>query len=271
MAASPTFEAMRAGYKKMWQKCELKQSRFAEIDTSAKRLLASRVRYEAVERKTGVPWFWIACAHMRESGADFRGVLHNGEHIVGTNKKTVLVPAGRGPFATWEDAAVDALVIKGFHKITDWCVERLLYCWELFNGFGYTARGVNSPYVWGATNLQQPGKYIADHVWSSTAMDTQLGCAAILKRLCDLDTDVKRRIESGATPVILPTPQVPAKKIDVAKTGTAGGIIVAGGLAAQQAAANGIRPAFIIAIVVATIAIAAMAFLFFHNRNKAGK
>jgi hypothetical protein len=119
---------------------------------------------------------------MRESSCNFAGVLHNGEHIIGTGRKTTLVPKGRGPFSSWSEAAIDAIKLHGLHKIADWPIERLLYEAERFNGWGYLRRGP-SPYVWAGTNWYKAGKYIADGVYSATHVDSQLGVAIIWKQL----------------------------------------------------------------------------------------
>ncbi|RAI34510.1 hypothetical protein CH340_08770, partial [Rhodoplanes serenus] len=209
---APTFEAARQGYVAMWSSASIKSDRRAAAEKVARRIVANRARYETVQRITGVPWFWIGAIHDRESGGDFRGVLHNGERIIGSGRKTKLVPKGRGPFSSWEEAAIDALWLKSLQKITDWSIARQLYEAERFNGFGYVSRGVNSPYVWGATNHQQRGKYVRDGVWSVTAWDTQLGVAAVLRALVDVSPDVAARM-APATPAapaaVMPGP-IPA-------------------------------------------------------------
>lgn len=85
-------------------------TRSTRINAEAARIEANRSRYEVVSKATGVPWDVIGVIHYRESSGSFAGVLHNGQKIIGTGKKTTLVPKGRGPFSTWEDAAVDALM-----------------------------------------------------------------------------------------------------------------------------------------------------------------
>jgi hypothetical protein len=67
--------------------------------------------------------------------------------------------------------------------------------------------------VWGATNIQVPGKYIADHVWSSTAMDNQLGCAAMLAALMRLDPSIKPKRETaiGADEEAIVVPPAPSR------------------------------------------------------------
>jgi lysozyme family protein len=75
----------------------------------AERLVASaaKVRYQAVAGRTGVPWFIIALIHERECSQGWSGSIAQG---VPWDRVSVHVPARRGPFKSWEDAALDALV-----------------------------------------------------------------------------------------------------------------------------------------------------------------
>ena len=88
----PNFAAMKAGYRNLWDAARV--TRVKTADRVAESILANRERYAAIEAATGVPWFFIAAIHDRESGRDWRGVLHNGERIVGPGRKTTLVPRG---------------------------------------------------------------------------------------------------------------------------------------------------------------------------------
>lgn len=108
-----TFAPLSAEYRKRWSDMTANAADKARITNAAKLILKGRARYEAVSAATGTPWGVIGVWHYRESACDFRGVLHNGERILGTGRKTKLVPAGRGPFTTWEEAARDALALKG--------------------------------------------------------------------------------------------------------------------------------------------------------------
>lgn len=201
---TPTFPAMAAGYRNMWRGMTV--TRAAESETAARRILAGRARYLAVERQTGVPWFFIGLLHMRESSCNFAGVLHNGEHIIGKGTRTRLVPAGRGPFATWEEAAIDALRLKGLDAIKEWPVERIGYEGERFNGFGYVRRGVNSPYVWAGSNHYTRGKYVRDGVFDPAHVDTQLGIMPVLRALCRLNAEVADRVAGRP----IPAPEIAA-------------------------------------------------------------
>jgi lysozyme family protein len=203
-----TYEATKAGYRNLWNRATIRSEDYAETTAAANKIIAGEARYKEVQAATGVPWFWIGAIHMRESSNNFNGVLHNGQNIIGTGQKTTLVPAGRGPFTSWSEAAIDALKIKNLDEVREWTVEQMLFRAELFNGLGYVGKGVNSPYVWAGTSEQQAGKYVADHVWSTTAWDTQLGVAAVLKRLAEMRPDIATAL-SGQT-VLPPTPGLPA-------------------------------------------------------------
>jgi lysozyme family protein len=194
-----TFENTKAGYWALWN--SMKVTDKAGADKFAKKIIANEPRYRKIQDATGVPWYFVGLLHMRESSCDFRGVLHNGEHIIGTKKVTSLVPAGRGPFRSWEEAAIDALKLKGLHKIKDWPVERVAYEAERYNGLGYTKRGVNSPYLWAGSNHQQPGKFVADHQWSPTAMDTQMGVMTVLRRIQDMQGNKGATLAAGTAVV----------------------------------------------------------------------
>ena len=162
-----------------------KFTRSTEINAQAAKIRANRYRYQTVAAQTGVPWDVIGVIHYRESSGSFAGVLHNGQKIIGTGKKTTLVPKGRGPFKTWEDAAVDALLncppYAGKNK--DWSIAGTLDLLERYNGLGYRNKGLPSPYLWAGTDQYVKGKYVADGRFDPNYVDTQLGVAPILKKI----------------------------------------------------------------------------------------
>lgn len=186
--SSTTFKAARSDYARRWPAMVIPRARRSAIEAAVHRILQGRARYETVEAATGVPWWWIGAIHNRESGCDFRGVLHNGDRIIGNGRKTYRVPKGRGPFSSWEQAARDALAIKGLKPGSRvWNMERCLYEAERFNGFGYRQfRDIPSPYLWSFTNQYRAGKYVDDGVWSATAVDQQIGVAPLLKVLMEM-------------------------------------------------------------------------------------
>lgn len=200
------------------------------VEAQARSIIADRAKYEEVSALTNVPWFVIGILDLREGGGKCRTHLHNGDSL---QRRTRNVPAGRprtgeGPFS-FVESACDALRMKGYHEITDWSVEQAAYCFERYNGFGYRDyRRMLSPYLWGATNHQEPGKYIRDGVFSKSVMDPQVGCMALLKAIADLCPDVQLRSMHAA----VPDPETPSpasnRKTDPPPSGTT--IAVGGGL-----------------------------------------
>jgi lysozyme family protein len=189
------YESTKAGYENMWLTAEILESAHYDLEMIADVIIKNEGRYRDVEEDTGVPWFWTGAIHSRESSCDFAGCLHNGEEIIGTGEKTTLVPAGRGPFETWEESAIDAYEYQDLTDIHPWdCAQMHLQC-ELYNGTGYISHETNSPYVWAGTTHQQPGKYVADGVWDPNAWDSQMGCSAIWKKLCERREDIAEAFE----------------------------------------------------------------------------
>lgn len=172
-----------------WKRAKFTRS--TPIEKQAAKIRANRARYEAVSAKTGVPWDVIAVIHYRESSGDFAGVLHNGQKIIGTGRKTTLVPKGRGPFSTWEQAAIDALMNCAPYagKTKDWSIGNTLDVLERYNGLGYRKKGLPSPYLWAGTDQYTKGKYVADGKFDPNHVDRQLGVASILVALRGKDDD----------------------------------------------------------------------------------
>src|SRR6266702_3608479 len=131
--------ALKAANAKRWVNARLTRS-FSGV---AKRLVApeAKSRYQAVEKRTGVPWAFIAVAHEREASQRWDTQLGQGDPL---NRPSVHVPAGRGPFSTWEDGAYDALVNCGPYaaRNKDWSIGGLLTLLERYNGVGYVNRSL---------------------------------------------------------------------------------------------------------------------------------
>jgi lysozyme family protein len=170
-----------------WQKAKL--TRTTEANNIALHLFKAKARYQAVEAKTGVPWAVIAVIHERESSQDFSTQLGQGDPL---NRVSVHVPAGRGPFKTWEEGAYDALVLCApfLARRKDWSLSAALTALETYNGIGYAAKGVPSPYLWAGTDQYRSGKYVKDGVYDPNKVDAQMGCAALLMSLMALDPSI---------------------------------------------------------------------------------
>ena len=160
------------------------------LSAVASALVGAKKRYQAVEVKTGVPWFVIAVIHMRESSQSWTRSLAQGDPI---DRVSVHVPAGRGPFNSWEDAAIDALVNchPYLAKKKNWSLGPALANLEAYNGLGYASKGRPSPYMWAGTDQYSSGKYVKDGVYDANHVDTQPGCAALIKEMMRLDPSIK--------------------------------------------------------------------------------
>lgn len=195
---------LRAANEKRWAAAKLTRP----FNSAAERLLAAKSRYRAVEAKTGVPWFVIAVIHERESSQLWSASLAQGDPW---NRVSTHVPKGRGPFKSWEEAAIDALVNCAPYAAsnTDWSVGGALLMLEQYNGLGYAVKGVPSPYLWAGTDQYVAGKYVRDGVYDTTAVDKQFGCAGMIKALMAMDHGIKFGAVSAKPPPD-PTPPQPA-------------------------------------------------------------
>jgi lysozyme family protein len=169
-------------FRYLWNESKLDEDRTIEIDDVCRMVIGNKKHYDAVEESTGVPWWFVAGIHYRESTLNFKGCLHNGQRIIGMNQKTTWVPKGRGPFNTWSESAIDAMVMQGYDKIEFWDVCIALENAEKYNGLGYRYKGMNeySPYLFAGTNHHdETGKYVADGRYNNKAQEKQLGVCAI--------------------------------------------------------------------------------------------
>src|SRR5262245_46162667 len=77
-----SFEAYRAGYEKNWAALKIRPNRQGEADKEARRLLTGKARYQEVERRTGVPWWFVGLCHYRESHfKDRKSTRLNSSHL----------------------------------------------------------------------------------------------------------------------------------------------------------------------------------------------
>jgi lysozyme family protein/peptidoglycan hydrolase-like protein with peptidoglycan-binding domain len=205
-----SFEKLKPRYRQLWDTMKIHPDVVNRADAAAEKILAGKDRYVPIERKTGVPWFYIGVVHHRESDNNFNTYLGNGQPL---NRRTTIVPIGRGPFESFEAGAIDALQHEDMIGITDWSLERIAYLLEAFNGFGYQSKGVNSPYLWAGSNQYTSGKYVADHDFRPDVVDRQLGSMVVLARLAAKDPDVQRRLGPGGGTTVAPA-VVPAAATD---------------------------------------------------------
>jgi lysozyme family protein len=175
-----------------WYAAKIRPQWQSRVDAAVDRYIKTRDRYVAVEkmrRSPSVPARVIFALHGRESTWSFAHHLHEGSTL---QARTRWVPKGRPksgqPPFTWEVSAEDALyILKGMEK-WDWSnIQAMLQNIETYNGLGYQNyhKDVPSPYLWSGTTVYDRGKYVADGKFSHLAVDKQLGCAAILKRMAE--------------------------------------------------------------------------------------
>ncbi len=175
-----------------WERCVITPSRQNEVNQVAIRLTAAsaKLAYLGIESATSVPWWVIAVIHEREANQNWARSIAQGDPW---DAPSVHVPKGRGPFRSFYAAAVDALTKCSPFAATwkDWSPGGTLTILEEYNGLGYEEYHAEaSPYNWGATNIEQEGKYIGDNEYSAAVWDTQLGCAAMLKAMQALDKSI---------------------------------------------------------------------------------
>lgn len=196
--------ALRQEYERLFDACTINAARATQVLSLVDKLVANRARYQAVAKRSGVPWHFVAVTHNMESSQNFSKHLHNGDPL---NARTVQVPAGRPrtgtPPFTWEESAADALALKGLNAQTDWSLAGILYRLEGYNGWGYRRfhPQVLSPYLWGFSNHYLSGKYVKDGVWSDSAVSQQCGAAVLLRRMAE-----RGHIQLAPTPAAAAVP-----------------------------------------------------------------
>jgi len=182
-----------AYYRRLWAAVTIAPENREAVRAAVKRILKNRRRYEKVEALTGIPWWFIAALHERESTCNFKKHLHNGDPL---HRPTVNEPSGRPACKTWEESALDALRIKKFHKRTRWTIADGLYRAEYrWNGDGYgkygsKGRPIHSPFLVAHTteDLYEGGKYASDGNYDRDLKDKQVGCAAIWRDMVETGT-----------------------------------------------------------------------------------
>lgn len=173
----------------------------ATMNQAAARLIAAKARYQSIFPQTSVPWPVIAVIHERECSQNWNLSIAQGDPW---NAVSVHVPAGRGPFASWEDAAIDALT--NCEQMNQWghwdTIGGVLTRLEMYNGLGYADLNPSapSPYVWSRSSPYVSGKYVADHDYDPNVVDTQEGCAPLLAAMMTLDPTIATDFGWNAPP-----------------------------------------------------------------------
>jgi lysozyme family protein len=186
MTAPKLTAALAKEYNDLFNRSEIAADKMTEVEGVVQRIVDFQNRYASIAAQSNVPWYVIAVIHNMECGLDFTKHLHNGDSL---KRRTINVPAGRPktgqPPFTCEVSALDALEYDEFIAWSNWSIGEICYKLEGYNGWGYRAHNINSPYLWSYSNLYTSGKFIRDNVWSDKAVSRQCGAAVILRSMSD--------------------------------------------------------------------------------------
>ncbi|MEM9483011.1 MAG: D-Ala-D-Ala carboxypeptidase family metallohydrolase [Cyanobacteria bacterium P01_F01_bin.116] len=138
-----TLEKLETEYRSAFDSCALQPDTEPTVRGLVGRMLQLRSHYEAVEKTTGVPWWFV-------------GILHYSEWNF------------REP-AQFERQVTDVLIAKKFHQARTRTLGSFLWGFDLWNGFQGGA-GKESTWVWGGTNVLQQ-------------QTSRIGAAAIVRYL----------------------------------------------------------------------------------------
>lgn len=178
-----------------YKEAVIKPGKMIEVSAAATKITQNKPRYEAVTLSlaNGMPWWFMGCFHFMEAGHKknmFSSHPHNGDPL---SARTVNVPKGRPvkgqPPFSWEESAIDAVAyMEGRNKVWQslkgkWDLESSLLKFEAYNGMGYRAKGINSPYLYSYTQFYTVGKYASDNKYDPNLVSKQPGVVAIMKAL----------------------------------------------------------------------------------------
>jgi lysozyme family protein len=185
-------------------------TRPAVVEAVASKLLSfiKAGRYDEACAATGVPKIVAAASFEREASSVFSLSPAQGDPW---NQVSRHVPAGRGPFASWAAAAIDAYHLDHLDAVgaENWSWQRACYEEELFNGFGYRSHGVHTPYLWAGTNNYSEGKFVADGRFEPYVSDSQIGIVPMMLRLVALAPELRLSNDQNMIAALLsPTPPV---------------------------------------------------------------
>jgi lysozyme family protein len=194
VVAAPSFADLASEYKGLFTSAKVSSEKVAHLERAARTILRpqSQQIYRLVEKETNIPWYVVASLHYRESSLNFLGHLHNGDPLrLKTVQEPRYRPKGVWPPNPWEPTVAFVLSAKdALDKIprpTKWTVERMLYVFEGYNGWGYRSHpGYSSPYLWNFTQYYAGGGFPKDHVWSDTYRSKQAGLASMIVTLARL-------------------------------------------------------------------------------------
>ena len=204
---SKPFKSLELEYLSLFNSLQIRSDKLDMLKWYRDKLLANRSVYESVAIKMNIPWYIIGAIHGRECSFNLSKCLHNGEPW---DRKTTKVPAGRGPFDSFEESCIDALIYDGLAYVKDWTLARCLYECEKYNGFGYRNKHseVLSPYLWAGSYHYQAGCYATDGRFSPKYIDDTIGVAVLIKDLANRGIITLSEYNTESQPAELPKKEV---------------------------------------------------------------
>jgi lysozyme family protein len=178
---------LKPRYQELFTSCQIRSSWLERIASVAEYIVNKRSQYAPIEAQTTTPWWFIGILHYRE--ANFQDAhLHNGDPL--TNR-TIRFPEGRplaspanGIAYTFFESAVDALCMMKYDKAKDRSAGAWLWRFEMWDGFDYAKRGINSEYLWNGTNHfgsgANQGIFVAEGQFDPFGKSDRVGAGAIL-------------------------------------------------------------------------------------------
>lgn len=165
-------------YENLFDTCVILPEKLSVVKKQAEAIYSHREIYEEVDNYVNCHWIIVGLIHMMEASFSMTSNLHNGERW---DKETILVPKGCGPFDSWVQAAIDALLLKkSIMPKHGWTIPGIAYFLERYNGLGYAYRNVNSPYLWSYSNHgEDVGKYTSDGSYDKNAISLQPGAMTV--------------------------------------------------------------------------------------------
>lgn len=194
----PDFKALESNYAQMADRATIEPSREHELNSACVRLLHDKDVWLQAEKAVDVPAAALMALGEREMTGNTHCYLGNGQNL---KMRTTIVPKNRGPFnqpypQDFIAGCIDAIELDGIAKLIKQygglTIPLFCYISEDWNGWGYRhppdgGPAIPSPYVFGATTIQQRGKFPRDHVFDRSLMDPQLGTLALVEELVKLD------------------------------------------------------------------------------------
>lgn len=169
-------------YDDNWDRLKVLPEFFDRLKKGRGILLGGRKQYELVSSKIEIPWYVVGVIHCMEAWDEdlWKGSLHNG---MPWDEVNAIIPSGpRGPFQSWEEAALDALSLSSLpHQWTVSSISRFLEDWNS----SYENLNVNSPYLYYGSNIECLGKFKRGIGFVRYAENRQIGSLVILKSLVE--------------------------------------------------------------------------------------